>query len=68
MTFGSTVIDTPIERTQKLFNLNIISYYAMAKQVLPYMIEKDHFNFSFFFFFYYIFEYIYLLKYYKYLR
>ena len=48
MTFGSTVIDTPIERTQKLFNLNIISYYAMAKQVLPHMIEKDHFNFSFF--------------------
>lgn len=40
MTHVSTVIDNPIERVQKLFNLNILSYYAMIREVLPKMIEQ----------------------------
>ena len=40
MTQSSTLIDTPIDYAQKLFNLNIMSYFAMLKQILPIMIEK----------------------------
>ncbi|MFX0028312.1 MAG: SDR family NAD(P)-dependent oxidoreductase [Candidatus Hermodarchaeota archaeon] len=40
MTHVSSVVDTPIEYAQKLFNLNILSYYALTKEVLPKMIEQ----------------------------
>lgn len=40
MTHVSSVVDTPIENIQKLFNLNIMSYYALLKEVLPKMIEQ----------------------------
>ena len=40
MTHVSSVVDTPIENAQKLFNLNIMSYYALLKEVLPKMIEQ----------------------------
>ena len=40
ITHVATVIDNPIERVQKLFNLNIMSYYAMIRKVLPKMIEQ----------------------------
>jgi NAD(P)-dependent dehydrogenase (short-subunit alcohol dehydrogenase family) len=40
MTHVSPVIDTPIEYAQKLFNLNILSYYALIKEILPKMIEQ----------------------------
>ncbi|MFX1376589.1 MAG: SDR family NAD(P)-dependent oxidoreductase [Promethearchaeota archaeon] len=41
ITHVSTVVDTPIEYANKLFNLNIISYYALIKEVLPKMIEQE---------------------------
>jgi NAD(P)-dependent dehydrogenase (short-subunit alcohol dehydrogenase family) len=40
ITHVSAVIDTPIEYAQKLINLNILSYYALIKEVLPKMIEQ----------------------------
>ncbi|MFX1278626.1 MAG: SDR family NAD(P)-dependent oxidoreductase [Promethearchaeota archaeon] len=40
ITHVSSVVDTPIEYAQKLFNLNILSYYALIKEVLPKMIEQ----------------------------
>ncbi|MFX1417737.1 MAG: SDR family NAD(P)-dependent oxidoreductase [Promethearchaeota archaeon] len=40
MTQVATVVDYPIEMAQKLFNLNIMGYYAMLKEVLPKMIEQ----------------------------
>ncbi|MFX0080745.1 MAG: SDR family NAD(P)-dependent oxidoreductase [Candidatus Hodarchaeota archaeon] len=40
MTHVSSVVDTPIEYAQKLFNLNILSYFALIKEVLPKMIEQ----------------------------
>ncbi|MHA2472400.1 MAG: SDR family NAD(P)-dependent oxidoreductase [Promethearchaeota archaeon] len=40
MTHVSDVVDTPIEYAYKLFNLNMVSYYALIKQVLPKMIEQ----------------------------
>ena len=40
MTHVSSVVDNPIEYVQKLFNLNIVSYYALIKEVLPKMIEQ----------------------------
>ncbi len=44
MTHVSSVIDNPIENVQKLFNLNIMSYYALIREVLPKMIEKKSGN------------------------
>ena len=40
MTHVSSVIDNPIEMVQKLFNLNIMSYYALIREVLPKMIKQ----------------------------
>ncbi|MFX1500981.1 MAG: SDR family NAD(P)-dependent oxidoreductase [Promethearchaeota archaeon] len=40
MTQVASVVDYPIELAQKMFNLNIMSYYAMVKEVLPKMIEQ----------------------------
>jgi len=40
MTHVATVVDYPIEMAQKLFNLNIMGYYALLKEVLPKMIEQ----------------------------
>jgi 3-oxoacyl-[acyl-carrier protein] reductase len=42
MTHVSSVIDNPIERVQKLFNLNIMSYYALIREVLPKMIKQKN--------------------------
>ncbi len=39
MTHYSTMIDFPIEKAQKLFNLNFMASYVMTKQILPKMIE-----------------------------
>jgi short-subunit dehydrogenase len=39
MTHYSTIIDFPLEKAQKLFNLNFIASYVMTKQILPKMIE-----------------------------
>jgi NAD(P)-dependent dehydrogenase (short-subunit alcohol dehydrogenase family) len=40
MTHFSTVIDYPLEKAERLFNLNFISYYALIKLILPKMIEQ----------------------------
>ena len=40
MTQVSSVVDYPIEMAQKMFNLNIIGYYAMIKELIPKMIEQ----------------------------
>ena len=40
ITHVSSVIDNPIEMVQKLFNLNIMSYYALIREVLPKMIQQ----------------------------
>ncbi len=40
MTQVSSLVDYPIEKAQKLFNLNIMGYYAMLKEILPSMIER----------------------------
>lgn len=40
MTHYSTVVEFPLEKAQKLFNLNVIGTYAMIQQILPKMIEK----------------------------
>ncbi|MFW9874853.1 MAG: SDR family NAD(P)-dependent oxidoreductase [Candidatus Thorarchaeota archaeon] len=42
ITHVSSVVDTPIEYAQKLFNLNILSYFALIKEVLPKMIEQKN--------------------------
>lgn len=44
MTQVSSVVDYPIEMAQKMFNLNIMGYYAMLKEVLPKMIEQKSGN------------------------
>ncbi|MHA1912947.1 MAG: SDR family NAD(P)-dependent oxidoreductase [Promethearchaeota archaeon] len=40
MTHVSNVVDTPLDYALKLFNLNMMSYYALIKLVLPKMIEQ----------------------------
>ena len=40
MTHFSTVVDYPLEKAEKLFNLNFISYYALIKLILPKMLEQ----------------------------
>ena len=40
MTHFATVVDYPLEKAVKLFNVNFISYYAMIKLILPRMIEQ----------------------------
>jgi NAD(P)-dependent dehydrogenase (short-subunit alcohol dehydrogenase family) len=44
MTHVASVVDYPIEMAQKLFNLNIMGYYAMVKEFLPKMIEQKSGN------------------------
>ncbi len=44
MTQVGSIVDHPIERVQKLFNLNIMSFYAMVKEVVPKMIEQKSGN------------------------
>jgi NAD(P)-dependent dehydrogenase (short-subunit alcohol dehydrogenase family) len=44
MTQVASIIDYPIEMAQKLFNLNIMGYYAMVKEVAPKMIEQKSGN------------------------
>ncbi|UCC20910.1 MAG: SDR family oxidoreductase [Promethearchaeota archaeon] len=44
MTHVASVVEYPIELAQKLFNLNIMGYYAMIKEVLPKMIEQKRGN------------------------
>ncbi len=44
MTQVGSIIDYPIEMAQKLFNLNIMGYYAMVKEVAPKMIEQKSGN------------------------
>ncbi len=40
MTHFATVVEYPLEKAVKLFNVNFISYYAMIKLILPGMIEQ----------------------------
>jgi len=40
----ASIIDYPIELAQKMFNLNVMSYYAMVKEVAPKMIEQKRGN------------------------
>ncbi len=40
MTHFDTVVEYPLEKAVKLFNVNFISYYAMIKLILPQMIEQ----------------------------
>jgi 3-oxoacyl-[acyl-carrier protein] reductase len=40
----SSIVDYPIEMAQKMFNLNIMSYYAMVKEVAPTMMEQKSGN------------------------
>lgn len=44
MTQVGSIIDYPIEMAQKLFNLNIMGYYALVKEVAPKMIEQKSGN------------------------
>jgi len=44
MTQVASIVDHPIEMVQKLFNLNIMSFYAMVKEVVPKMIEQKSGN------------------------
>jgi len=44
MTHVASIVDHPIEMVQKLFNLNIMSFYAMIKEVVPKMIEQKSGN------------------------
>ena len=40
MTQVDSIVNYPIEMAQKLFNLNIMGYYAMVKELVPKMIEQ----------------------------
>ena len=40
MSLYSLVVDYPLEKAQKLFNLNIMGYYGLIKLTLPKMIEQ----------------------------
>ena len=40
MTQVGSIVNYPIEMAQKLFNLNIMGYYAMVKELVPKMIEQ----------------------------
>jgi len=40
MTHFATVVEYPLEKAVKLFNVNFISYYVMIKLILPGMIEQ----------------------------
>ncbi len=44
MTQVASIVEYPIEKAQKLFNLNILGYYAMIKELLPKMIEQKSGN------------------------
>ena len=44
MTQVGSITDYPIEMAQKLFNLNIMGYYALVKEVAPKMIEQKSGN------------------------
>lgn len=39
MTQASPIVEFPIEKAQKLFDLNIMGYYGMVKYIVPNMIE-----------------------------
>jgi NAD(P)-dependent dehydrogenase (short-subunit alcohol dehydrogenase family) len=47
MAHYSTVIDYPLETAEKLFNLNVISYYALVQLILPKMIKQGGGNIIF---------------------
>jgi 3-oxoacyl-[acyl-carrier protein] reductase len=47
MAHYSTVIDYPLETAEKLFNLNVISYYALVQIILPKMIKQGGGNIIF---------------------
>ncbi|EWC48862.1 hypothetical protein DRE_00167 [Drechslerella stenobrocha 248] len=36
------LLNIPVERTQKLLNINLVSHFAMVHEFLPSMIEKNH--------------------------
>jgi len=40
MTHFATVVEYPLEKAVKLFNVNFVSYYVMIKLILPGMIEQ----------------------------
>ncbi|MHA2288478.1 MAG: SDR family NAD(P)-dependent oxidoreductase [Promethearchaeota archaeon] len=40
----ASIIDYPIEMAQKMFNLNVMSYYAMIKEVAPTMMNQKSGN------------------------
>jgi NAD(P)-dependent dehydrogenase (short-subunit alcohol dehydrogenase family) len=40
MTHFSTVVDYPLEKAIKLFNVNFVSYYSMIKLILPKMLNQ----------------------------
>ncbi len=40
MTHFASVVDYPLEKAVKLFNVNLISYYVMIKLILPGMLEQ----------------------------
>ncbi len=44
MSYYCSMLDTSLERVVKLFNLNLIAYYAMVKLILPKMIEQEKGN------------------------
>jgi 3-oxoacyl-[acyl-carrier protein] reductase len=44
MTQVGSITEYPIEMAQKLFNLNIMGYYALVKEVAPKMIEQKSGN------------------------
>ena len=40
MSYYCSMLDVSLEKAVKLFNLNLIAYYAMIKLILPKMVEK----------------------------
>ncbi|MFX1288268.1 MAG: SDR family NAD(P)-dependent oxidoreductase [Promethearchaeota archaeon] len=44
MSQAASIVEYPIEMAQKMFNLNIMSYYAMVKEVVPKMMEQKSGN------------------------
>ncbi|MHA2367159.1 MAG: SDR family NAD(P)-dependent oxidoreductase [Candidatus Hodarchaeales archaeon] len=44
MSYYCSMLDVSLEKAVKLFNLNLIAYYAMTKLIIPKMVEKQRGN------------------------
>lgn len=39
---GMAILDEPVDSIRRTFEVNIIAHFALVKEFLPYMIEKNH--------------------------